>query len=72
MVITPPVDGGAEEVKIVSIYEVDEEDWLQPLVDYLKNEKLPSESRCKIEVQQRASRFLYYKGAFYQCPFLGL
>jgi len=26
-VATPPVDGGIEEVKTVSIYEMDEEDW---------------------------------------------
>jgi len=25
-VVTPPIDEGAEEVKIVSVYEIDEED----------------------------------------------
>ena len=61
-----------EEVKTVSVYEVDEEDWHQPLIDYLEHGRLPSELRHKTEIQRRASRFLYYKGTLYRCSFLGL
>jgi len=71
LVITPLVDGGAEVVKTVSIYKIDKEDWRQPLIDYLEHGKLPSESRHKIEVQRRASLFLYYKGTWYRRSFLG-
>jgi len=71
-VVTPAVDGGVEEVKTVSVYEIDEDDWRQPLIDYWAHRKLPSESRCKTKVQRRASRFPYYKGTLYQCSFLGL
>ena len=71
-VITPLVDGGVEEVKTVSIYEIDEEDWHQPLIDYLEHRRLSSESRRTTELQRRSSRFLYYKGTFYRRSFLGL
>jgi len=49
-VVTPPVDRGVEEVKIASVYEIDNEDWHQPLIDYFEHGKLPSESRRKTEV----------------------
>jgi len=64
-VITPPVDEGVENIKIVSVYKIDEEDWSQPLIDYLEHRKLPSESRRKTEIEWRASHFLYYKGTLY-------
>ena len=64
-VITPPVDEGVENIKIVSVYKIDEEDWRQPLIDYLEHRKLPSESRRKTEIEWRASHFLYYKGTLY-------
>jgi len=34
-VVTPPEDADVEEVKTISVYEIDEEDWSQPLNDYL-------------------------------------
>jgi len=40
-------DGDEEEVKAVSVYEIDEKDWRQPLIDYLKHEKLLSKLRHK-------------------------
>jgi len=71
-VVTPPADGGEEELKVVSACAVDKEDWRQPLIDYLKHGKLPSVVRHKTEIQRRASRFLYYKGTLYRCSFLNL
>ena len=71
-VITPLVDEGVEEVKTLFVYEIDEEDWRQPFIDFLEYGRLPSESRHKAEIQRRASRFLYYKGTLYQRSFLGL
>jgi len=68
-VITSPVDGDVKEVKTASVYEAGGEDWLQSLIDYLEHEKLTSESRNKAKVQQRASRFFYYKGTFYWYSF---
>ena len=69
-VITSLEDGDEAEVKIVFAYEIDEEDSCQPLMDYLKHRKLPSELRNKTEVQQRASCFLD-NGSLYRCSFLG-
>ena len=54
-------DEHEEEVKIVSIYEIDKEDYCQPLIDYLDYEKLPSESKNKTKIQQGASSFLCTK-----------
>jgi len=70
LVVTTLEDGDVEEIKTVSIYEIDEEDWRQLLIDYLEHRKLPSESRHKIEVQWRASRFIYYEGNLYRRFFL--
>jgi len=64
-VVITPGDGDEEEVKIVSVYEIDEDDWRQLLIDYLEHRKLPSELRHKTKVKQRASHFLYYKGTLY-------
>jgi len=61
-----------EEAKLVSVYEIDEEDWRQLLIDYLEHGRLPSESRHKTEIQRRASCFLYYKRNKYQHSLLGL
>ena len=41
-VVTPPEDGDIEEVKTISIYEINEEHWHQLLIDYLEHRKLPS------------------------------
>jgi len=49
-VVTPLVDGGVEEVKIVFVHEIDEEDWRQQLIDYLEHNKFPSELTHKTEV----------------------
>jgi len=50
-VITSPEDRDEEEVKTVSIYEIDKENWQQPLINYLEHEKPPNESRHKTKVQ---------------------
>jgi len=71
-VVTPLVNEGVEEVKTVFVYEIEEEDWHQPLIDFLEHRKLPSESRRKTKVQWRASHFLYYKGTLYRRHFPGL
>jgi len=71
-VITLPNDDGEEEVKIFSACAVDKEYWCQPLINYMKYGKLPSDVRHKTKIQRRASHFLYYKGTLYRRFFLGL
>jgi len=49
-IVTSLEDGDEEEVKTVFVNEINEEDWRQSLIDYLKHEELSSELRHKIEV----------------------
>ncbi|KAB5563763.1 hypothetical protein DKX38_003817 [Salix brachista] len=51
-----------EQVGVVSVYEIEKEDWRQPLIDYLRHGKLPNDLRHKTEVRRRASRFIYFQG----------
>ncbi|KAL0349639.1 UNVERIFIED_CONTAM: Transposon Tf2-12 polyprotein [Sesamum radiatum] len=61
-----------EENHVTKVFEVEEEDWRQPLVDYLKYGKLPNDLRRRTDTYRRATRFIYYKGAFYRRSFDGL
>ena len=54
------------EANVVLVLEIDEEDWHQPLIDYLQHGKLPSDPRHKTEVKHRAPRFIYFKGTHYK------
>ena len=51
---------------------VEDEDWRQPLIDYLEHGKLPEDPRHKTEVRRRAPRFIHYKGTLYRRSFDGL
>ena len=33
-----------EDVNIISIFEIDREDWRQPLIDYIENGKFPNDT----------------------------
>ncbi|KAL0444160.1 UNVERIFIED_CONTAM: hypothetical protein Slati_2138700 [Sesamum latifolium] len=48
-----------------------EEDWITPLIEHLKHEKLPDDTRHKIEVRRRSSRFILYKDILYRRSFEG-
>ncbi|KAL0298025.1 UNVERIFIED_CONTAM: hypothetical protein Scaly_3076000 [Sesamum calycinum] len=60
-----------EENHVTEVFEV-EEDWRQPLVDYLKCGKLPNDLRRRTDTRRRATRFIYYKGMLYRRSFDGL
>ena len=47
---TPPDDDEEEEVNVVSTCTVNKEDWRQPLIDYLKHRKLPSDMSHNTEI----------------------
>jgi len=49
-VVTPSEEEAAKEINLVSVYEVQKEDWRQPLIDYLSHEKLPNDVRHKTEI----------------------
>ncbi|XP_027174389.1 uncharacterized protein LOC113774008 [Coffea eugenioides] len=57
---------------VVSTYEIDKEDWRQPLVNYLKYQKLPEEQRRRTDIRRRAPRFILYKDTLYRKSFEGV
>ncbi|KAK4383233.1 hypothetical protein Sango_2794500 [Sesamum angolense] len=61
-----------EENHVTKVFEVEEEDWRQPLVDYLKYGKLPNDLRWRTDTRQRTTRFIYYKGTLYRRSFDGI
>ena len=58
-----------DDVNLISVYEIDIDDWRQSLIDFLEYEKLPNDVCHKIEVKRRPLRFIYYKGTLYRCSF---
>ncbi|KAL0378632.1 UNVERIFIED_CONTAM: Transposon Tf2-11 polyprotein [Sesamum radiatum] len=61
-----------EKNHVMEVFEVEEEDWRHPLVDYLKYGKLPNDPRRRINTRWRATRFIYYKGTLYKWSFEGI
>ena len=59
----------ASATNAISISIVEDEDWRQPLIDYLEHGKLPEDPHHKIEVWRRAPRFIHYKGTLYKRSF---
>ncbi|XP_019155172.1 PREDICTED: uncharacterized protein LOC109152045 [Ipomoea nil] len=57
------------ELPTASVYEVDKEDWMQSLIDYLVDEKLPQDPRRRVDIRCRAPRFIYFKDALYRRSF---
>ncbi|KAL0329232.1 UNVERIFIED_CONTAM: hypothetical protein Sradi_4909900 [Sesamum radiatum] len=53
----------------MEVSEVEEEDWRQPVVDYLKYGKLPNDLRWRTNTRRRATHFIYYKGTLYRRTF---
>ena len=64
-VVTPSEEESMQEINAVSVYEIQKEDWRQPLIDYLSHGKLPNDVRYKTKIQRRAPRFLYYNDTLY-------
>ncbi|KAK4394189.1 hypothetical protein Sango_1889700 [Sesamum angolense] len=58
-----------EQNHVMEVFDVEEEDWRQPLVVYLKYGKLPNDLRRRTNTRRRATRFIYYKGTLYRRSF---
>ncbi|XP_074299422.1 uncharacterized protein LOC141630515 [Silene latifolia] len=67
------LEGGeiTESSNMISVYQVDNDDWRQPIIDFLEHQKLPDDPRHKVEIHRHAPRFIYYKGTLYKRSFLG-
>ncbi|KAL0405439.1 UNVERIFIED_CONTAM: hypothetical protein Slati_3857800 [Sesamum latifolium] len=77
--IIPPIFSDHEddtfqeaENHVMEVFEIEEEDWRQPLVDYLKYGKLHNDSRRWTDTRRRATYFIYYKGTLYRRSFEGI
>ena len=73
-VIPPTFDDEIEEgeVNLISVCEVEKEDWRQSLIDYLEHGRLPDDRRHKVEIRRRAPRFIYFKDTLYRRSFDGV
>ncbi|CAM8911187.1 unnamed protein product [Rhodiola kirilowii] len=72
--VVPPLEENEKNMEssnVVYAYEIEREDWRQPIIDFLDHQKLPSNPRHKIEIRRRAPRFIRYKGTLYRRSFLG-
>ncbi|XP_070029337.1 uncharacterized protein [Nicotiana sylvestris] len=73
--VPPPNEAEGEENELkhlVSIFEVEKEEWRQPIIDYLCYGILPENSRKRTEIRRRAPRFLHYKDTLYRRLFEGV
>ncbi|XP_019235995.1 PREDICTED: uncharacterized protein LOC109216306 [Nicotiana attenuata] len=55
-----------------SVRVIEEEDWRQPLIEYLEHGKLPEDPRQRTNIKRRAPRFIFYKGILFRRSFEGL
>ncbi|XP_057481975.1 uncharacterized protein LOC130768885 [Actinidia eriantha] len=60
------------EANVISVFEIEKEDWRQSLIDYLKHGKLHENPHRRTDVRRRAPRFIYYNSTLYRRSFEGL
>ena len=70
--IMPPILSECQEVNMTTFHFIDEEDWHQPIIEYLKHGMLPKDFHHKTDVRRRTAHFIYYKGTLYRCSLEGL
>uniref|UniRef100_A0A803LR38 Integrase catalytic domain-containing protein n=1 Tax=Chenopodium quinoa TaxID=63459 RepID=A0A803LR38_CHEQI len=58
-----------EEVDMIIVYQIDKEDWRQPIIDYLDHQKLPNDPRHRTKFRRRASCFILFNGTLYRRSF---
>ncbi|KAL0320195.1 UNVERIFIED_CONTAM: hypothetical protein Sradi_5281000 [Sesamum radiatum] len=61
-----------EELHAIKVFDIEKEDWRQPLIDYLKYEKVPDDPRRKIDIRRRATRFIHHNDTLYRRSFDGI
>ncbi|XP_019150530.1 PREDICTED: uncharacterized protein LOC109147323 [Ipomoea nil] len=76
--VVPPIfneDGSVDEtveLPTASVYDICKDDWRQPLIDYLTDQKLPEDPRKRVDIKRRTPRFIYYKETLYRRSFDGI
>ncbi|XP_075109181.1 uncharacterized protein LOC142180972 [Nicotiana tabacum] len=71
-VISRLLDLQINKIHHTSIRVIEEEDWRQPLIEYLEHGKLPEDPSQRTYIKQRAPRFIFYKGILFCRSFEGL
>ncbi|XP_070042376.1 uncharacterized protein [Nicotiana tomentosiformis] len=74
-VVPPPNEEEGEENELkhlVTVSEVEKEEWRQPIIDYLRYGILPENQRRRTEIRRHAPRFFYYKDTLYRRSFEGV
>ncbi|KAI3467954.1 hypothetical protein Pfo_024617 [Paulownia fortunei] len=61
-----------EENHVVEVFKVEKKDWHQPLVYYLKYEKLLDNPCQRVDIRRRAAHFIHYKSTLYSRSFDGV
>ncbi|XP_069152093.1 uncharacterized protein [Solanum lycopersicum] len=57
---------------LISVSKAAEEDWRQPIIDYMCYGILPENPKIRTNTRRRAPRFLYYKDTLYRRSFEGV
>ncbi|XP_070014441.1 uncharacterized protein [Nicotiana sylvestris] len=71
--VVPPPNKSENELKhIVVVSEAEEEEWRQPIIDYLSYKILPENPMRRTKIHRRVPRFLYYKDTLYRRSFEGV
>ncbi|XP_019240297.1 PREDICTED: uncharacterized protein LOC109220284 [Nicotiana attenuata] len=71
-VIPRLLDLQVNESHHTSVRVIEEEDWRQPLIEYLEHGKLPEDPRQRTDIKRRAPRFIFYKETLFRRSFEGL
>ncbi|XP_031127436.1 uncharacterized protein LOC116029524 [Ipomoea triloba] len=76
--VVPPIfneDGSVDEtveLPTASVYDIDQDDWRQSLIDYFTDGKLPEDPRKRVDIKRRAPRFIYNNETLYRRSFEGV
>ena len=63
----------ANDVNVINVFEVEEEqDWRQPIINYIQHGRLPSDSRQRVDIRRRTLRFVYLNDTLYRRSFDGI
>ncbi|XP_070007813.1 uncharacterized protein [Nicotiana sylvestris] len=71
-IVPPPNEAKVEENELkhlVAIFEVEKEEWRQPIINYLCYGILLENPLRRTEIRRRAPSFLYYKDTLYKRSF---
>ncbi|XP_074297443.1 uncharacterized protein LOC141628169 [Silene latifolia] len=60
-----------DTTNMICVYTAEEDDWRQPIIDFLDHQKLPDDPRHKVEIRRRTPKFIHYKGTLYRRSFSG-